>query len=135
MASFLRTPHGILLSFGCLLLGVAGFTAYDFCRRPELETIVMPSGAGDTDFFQPAAPLALFTELVRQEGRPFHLLKLDPLDASDARMFPAGRDDTGRITLYRRDPKSPEESAGQWRYLKVARHRYLRIAPNPPALP
>ena len=135
MASFFRTPHGILLTFGCLLLGVAGFTAFDSSRRTQLETIVWPSSAGDTRFFQPTGPLSLSSEIVRQEGRPFHLLRVDPVDGSDGKMLPAGMDDTGMFTLYQRKPQSPEERTGQWRYVKVARHLYLQVAPKPTPAP
>jgi len=129
MASFLRTPHGILLTFGCLLLGVAGFTALDFSRRTQLESIVWPTSAGDTHLFQPQTPLTLSSEMVRQAGLPLRLLRIEPINGNDGKMLPVGKDNTGSFTLYRRKPQSPEESAEQWCYLKIARHKYLLVAP------
>jgi hypothetical protein len=70
MFPFLRSPQGILLSFSAAMLAVALFTIIDSGRRRELEEIVYPTSAGDTNFFRPANPLSRGAVMVQQTPPP-----------------------------------------------------------------
>jgi hypothetical protein len=131
MVAFLRTPHGILLTFGSALLAVALFTVIDAGRRPHLEAIVYPTGAGDRNFYQPPADLTLTSELLRAGGHPYRPAQLKPVKVADIKMVPVGQDDSGTRRLYRYSVTGTPGERGNGLHLKLNFNRYLPLTPAP----
>ncbi len=131
MAFFLRTPHGILLTFGSALFAVALFTMLDAGRRPRLEALVFPTGAGDRDFYQPTADLSLASDFVRAGGHSYRPARLKPIQVADIKMVLARLDDSGTVRLYRRSGTETQAGQGDVLHLKLGSEHYLPLSPAP----
>ena len=117
---------GIMASFVVLLCLVALSVWLNQSNRKREEVVSEPTAVADAVTLSPDPRENPGKEVLRWKGLPYFLQTNEPAKIWDFEVLKAGKDDSGKVELYRAKRQSDMRLA----LVKIASNEFLRLTPR-----
>ena len=117
---------GIMASFVVLLCLVALSVWLNQSNRKREEVVSEPTAVADAVTLSPDPRENPGKEVLRWKGLPYFLQTNEPAKLWDFEVLKAGKDDSGKVELYRAKRQSDMRLA----LVKIATNEFLRLTPR-----
>jgi hypothetical protein len=117
---------GIMASFVVLLCLVALSVWLNQSNRKREEVVSEPTAVADAVTLSPDPRENPGKEVLRWKGLPYFLQTNEPAKLWDFEVLKAGKDDSGKVELYRAKRQSDMRLA----LVKIASNEFLRLTPR-----